>query len=42
MRGLGGRKRCKYYNTCGSTLNCKRCDELVKKYKNKNKEEVKR
>lgn len=35
MKGLGGNKKCKYYSGCGSTDNCKRCDEIRKQYKEK-------
>lgn len=33
MNGLGGKKTCKYYNTCGNVDNCKRCKGYVKKGK---------
>ena len=29
----GGDKKCKYYTTCGSTKNCTKCAELLKKIK---------
>lgn len=36
MNGLGGKKTCKYYSTCGNVNNCLRCKGYEKKKKNKN------
>lgn len=33
MKSRGGNKKCKYYTACGSTENCARCEELLKKIK---------
>lgn len=30
MSTCGGKRTCKYYKTCGSTENCKRCSAFVK------------
>lgn len=29
----GGKRSCKYYNACGSTENCKRCESFKKESK---------
>lgn len=33
MNGLGGKKTCKYYKTCGNTDNCKGCKGYKKEKK---------
>lgn len=33
--GLGGKKTCKYYATCGNVANCSRCKGYEKKAKKK-------
>lgn len=33
MNGLGGKKTCKYYKTCGNTENCKNCNGYEKERK---------
>lgn len=34
-KNLGGKKTCKYYNTCGNTDNCSRCKGYEKKKESK-------
>ncbi len=37
MLHIGGDKKCKYYCECGSKKNCKECEQLLKKIKEKSK-----